>query len=318
MTFPLHTVKPNSVNLRPTQSRLLQKSFFKRMLLLLCSISILAGFGVNAQDSASSEENGKLREGVIKAMDVLEKKGFLRNCDQVCRAKMITKILEGIDIKGYYIGPDEDQETVLASAYAFRKHIEPTFYFKTIKEWMGYFRLTRFRAEFTKKFLNAVKEKEDVKNVEGYVIDLRSASGESLKHTEGLIEALKDFSPAKAILIDENTSGAAEIFVRKLLKDKDRRTVVVGNKSMGAPCPFKAYPLPDGGELLLPSREKVAKETPNWPPHPIKPGISVAEQVSPQQLGQWDEEQKIEQHVEGDAALEKAIDLLKAVRVFSD
>ena len=140
----------------------------------------------------------------------------------------------------------------------------------------GYVKISRFAANTTREFNQALEELFDKKGVKNLVLDLRGNPGGYL---EKAVDVLSQFFPEKdkllvytkgrtvhkndyktsgrqrygvgkiAILIDEGSASASEI-VAGAVQDWDRG-IIVGRRSFGKGLVQEPYELADGSELRL-------------------------------------------------------------------
>ncbi|MFO7821764.1 MAG: S41 family peptidase, partial [Lentisphaeria bacterium] len=143
------------------------------------------------------------------------------------------------------------------------------------------------------------------------VFDLRFSDGSSYDQAVATGKILKNTQSPAAIIINGETSGAAEVFVS--IAKQQSKTVLIGQPSRGMPFRLEKHVLGNGGRLLVPDRN-IAGADLSWPPAPLVPVIEIKQKLTQPQLDELNRRDFGMPRLSRDPALRRAVDLITVIK----
>ena len=145
----------------------------------------------------------------------------------------------------------------------------------------------------------------------GIICDLRYASGTAYKAATKMARTISQHDVTMIILVNRNTSGAAETFAHRLLSRQ--KTIIIGQPTNGMPLRSKKIELSNGGVLSVPDRDTPGAQG-IWPPAPIEPDITEKSHLTRTDLAELTGREFDVVRLGRDRALRRALDLLTVVK----
>jgi hypothetical protein len=150
---------------------------------------------------------------------------------------------------------------------------------------------------------------------EGVAVDLRGARGEALEAAPEAASFFKELGLPVVVLIDGNTTGAAERLAVEL-KDKTG-AVALGEATRGVPFETFTAELPSGETVRLPRIADASRDAQHrWRQQPVRPDVEADAALPTETDAQVPGAQPVwsPNVLEGDACLRRAVDLLTTIR----
>jgi hypothetical protein len=258
--------------------------------------------------AAEEAERQSLRSAVDELLEVLEEGSLLPDDGPDARRAILGAILEAL-------GLDARLERA-AGTVAGGEMVTLVAGQTTLRGYFLYIQLLAIEPGLAREVNGLLRDADS--HYSGIVLDLRAARGGDMDSAGAVVETLKALDLPLAILIDKRTAGAAEVLASRAEAACD--AITIGQPTAGFPFPSYSVTLDSGDTIRLPKVTADGEAPRQWSCRPIQPDVRVEQVMDPAELRdpQRHEIATGDTLIDSDLALQKAVDLLTAVKALEN